>query len=304
MNPSALNHSALRLLAVHAHPDDESSKGAPMMAKYLAEGHEVMVVSCTDGSRGDIQNPALLGNAHASRDMAGARRLEMAEAQRIIGMNHRWLGFTDSGLPEGEPRPPLPWGAFATLPLRQAAAPLVRLVRQFQPHVIVSYDENGGYPHPDHIMAHRVAVEAFRAASRADEYPDAGEPWAPSKLYYDVPFNVRKFEAFHRALLDAGLESPYARWIAAETEDDGEGHHPWAARHPITTQVECASFFEIRDRALAAHATQVDPNGTFFAVSLALRQKVWPWEDYSLVNSTVGFPADGETESDLFAGLR
>lgn len=299
-----VSENALRLLAVHAHPDDESSKGAPMMAKYLAEGHEVMVVSCTDGSRGDIQNPALNGHAHSARDMAGVRRLEMAAAQRIIGIQHRWLGFTDSGLPEGDPLPPLPWGAFASLPLTQAAAPLVRLVREFRPHVVVSYDENGGYPHPDHIMAHRVAVEAFRAAPAEDEYPDAGEPWAPAKLYYDVPFNVTKYQAFHRALLEAGLESPYARWIASEVEDDAEGHHPWAARHPVTTQIECADYFEVRDRALAAHASQVDPNGTFFAVSLEMRQRVWPWEDYSLMSSSVGYPEPGKTETDLFAGLR
>ncbi len=299
-----MNDSALRLLAVHAHPDDESSKGAPMMAKYVAEGDEVMVVSCTDGSRGDIQNPALLGAPHPRRDMAGARRLEMAAAQRVLGVQHRWLGFADSGLPEGDPLPPLPWGSFASLPLEQAAAPLVRLIRDFRPHVVVAYDENGGYPHPDHIKANRVAVEAFHAAGRADAYPDAGEPWAPAKLYYDIPFNPERTRRIHEALLAAGLTSPFADWIARASENDAEGHRPWTSRHPVTTHIECAEYFAVRDRALLEHATQIDPDGWFFAVPLALRQREWPWEDYALVDSTVGFPAEGTTETDLFAGLR
>ncbi|WP_413250356.1 mycothiol conjugate amidase Mca [Sinomonas flava] len=297
------NPRSFRLLTVHAHPDDESSKGAPMMAKYLAEGHEVMVVSCTDGARGDIQNPHLLDAPHPRRDMAGARRIEMAAAREVLGVQHRWLGFMDSGLPEGDPLPPLPWGSFATLPLEQASAPLVRLLREYRPHVVVAYDENGGYPHPDHIMAHRVAVEAFRAAGDPDAYPGTGEPWAPAKLYYDVPFNPDRVRRIHDALVSAGLESPYADWVARAAENDAEGHRPWTSRHPVTTQVECAEYFGVRDRALLAHGTQIDPDGWFFAVSLELRQREWPWEDYSLIESTVGFPQEGETEGDLFARL-
>ena len=164
MTASTHTPAPLRLLAVHAHPDDESSKGAATMAMYAAAGVEVMVATCTDGSRGDIQNPAVEREPHPKRDMAGARRLEMDQAAKVLGIQQRWLGFTDSGLPEGDPLPPLPAGSFAVQPLERAAAPLVRLVRDFKPQVIVSYDENGGYPHPDHIMAHRVAVEAFAAA--------------------------------------------------------------------------------------------------------------------------------------------
>ncbi|MFP5368675.1 MAG: PIG-L family deacetylase, partial [Actinomycetes bacterium] len=120
---------SLRLMAVHAHPDDESSKGAATMAMYAASGVEVMVATCTDGSRGGIQNPAMEGEPHPKRDMAGARRLEMNEAARILGVKQRWLGFVDSGLPEGDPLPPLPPGSFALQPLHRAAAPLVRLIR-------------------------------------------------------------------------------------------------------------------------------------------------------------------------------
>ena len=205
MTASPSPSAPLRLLAVHAHPDDESSKGAATMAMYAAAGVDVLVATCTDGSRGDIQNPAMEGQPHPKRDMAGARRLEMDAAAKVLGIRQRWLGFVDSGLPEGDPLPPLPPGCFALQPLELAAAPLVRLVRDFKPHVILSYDENGGYPHPDHIMAHRVAVEAFAAAGDPARYPGIGEPWEPSKLYYDRAFSPDRFRALHSALEEAGL---------------------------------------------------------------------------------------------------
>src|SRR5918995_374570 len=126
MTASTSQSPSLRLLAVHAHPDDESSKGAATMAMYAAKGVDVMVATCTDGSRGDIQNPAMLGEPHPKRDMAGARRLEMDRAAQVLGISQRWLGFVDPGLPEGAPLPPLPAGSFALMPLERAAAPLVR----------------------------------------------------------------------------------------------------------------------------------------------------------------------------------
>ncbi|MCA4133550.1 mycothiol conjugate amidase Mca [Arthrobacter sp. M4] len=290
-----------RLLAVHAHPDDESSKGAATMAKYAASGVEVMVATCTDGSRGDIQNPAMEEAPHPKRDMAGARRLEMDRAAKILGIKQRWLGFVDSGLPEGDPIPPLPAGCFALQPLERAAAPLVRLVREFKPHVILSYDENGGYPHPDHIMAHKVAVEAFHAAGDAERYLGTGEPWTPSKLYYDRAFSPERFRALHYALEEAGLQSPYAERLAAWLEADAEGHTPTEPKHTTTTQVECGDYFELRDDALRAHRTQIDPVGFFFAVSPEMQRRTWPWEDYTLVHSKVQAELP---EKDLFAGLR
>ncbi|QDG66242.1 mycothiol conjugate amidase Mca [Pseudarthrobacter sp. NIBRBAC000502772] len=301
MTASTNTPATLRLLAVHAHPDDESSKGAATMAMYAAAGVEVMVATCTDGSRGDIQNPAVEGEPHPKRDMAGARRLEMDQAAKVLGIQQRWLGFTDSGLPEGDPLPPLPAGSFAVQPLERAAAPLVRLVRDFKPQVIVSYDENGGYPHPDHIMAHRVAVEAFAAAGDPSRYPDAGAAWEPSKLYYDRAFSPDRFRALHFALEEAGLQSPYAQRLAAWLETDAEGHTPPQGAHATTTQIDCGDFFEARDDALRAHRTQVDPLGFFFAVSAEMQRRVWPWEDYSLIESRV--PAE-LPEKDLFAGLR
>ncbi|MDR6985880.1 mycothiol S-conjugate amidase [Paenarthrobacter nitroguajacolicus] len=301
MTASSSSDQQLRLLAVHAHPDDESSKGAATMAMYAAAGVDVMVATCTDGSRGDIQNPAMEADPHPKRDMAGARRLEMANAAAVLGIQQRWLGFVDSGLPEGDPLPPLPPGCFALQPLERATAPLVRLVRSFKPHVIISYDENGGYPHPDHIMAHKVAVEAFDAAGDADRYPGMGEPWAPSKLYYDRAFSPERFRALHFALEEAGLQSPYAERLAAWLEADAEGHAPVPPGHQTTTQVDCGDFFEARDDALRAHRTQIDPLGFFFAVSPDLQRTAWPWEDYTLIKSTV--PSE-LPEKDLFAGIR
>ena len=207
----------------------------------------------------------------------------------------------DSGLPEGDPLPPLPAGSFAVQPLHRAAAPLVRLVRDFKPHVIISYDENGGYPHPDHIMAHRVAVEAFAAAGDPDRYPGPAPPGNPASSTTTAPSVPARFRALHFALEEAGLQSPYAERLAAWLETDAEGHTPPPGVHPTTTQIDCGDFFEARDDALRAHCTQVDPLGFFFAVSAEMQRRVWPWEDYSLIESRV--PAD-LPEKDLFAGLR
>ena len=154
----------LRLMAVHAHPDDESSKGAATTASYAAEGARVMVVTLTGGERGDILNPAMdLPEVHGR--MAEIRRDEMRKAAEILGVEHHWLGFVDSGLPEGDPPPPLPEGCFALVPLEEPTEALVRVIREFKPHVMTTYDENGGYPHPDHIRCHQVSVAAYEAAA-------------------------------------------------------------------------------------------------------------------------------------------
>ncbi|GAB3499174.1 mycothiol conjugate amidase Mca [Flexivirga lutea] len=282
---------ALRLMAVHAHPDDESSKGSATMARYVDEGHPVLVVTCTGGERGDILNPRLQGNADIARDLPEVRRAEMAKAQEILGIRQTWLGFVDSGLPEGDPLPPLPEGCFALEPLEVTTEALVREIRAFRPHVVTTYDENGGYPHPDHIMTHDVTLAAFEAAADLDAFPHAGAPWQPLKLYYDRGFSKAKMIAFHEALLDEGRESPYAEWLK-HREDRPEGR--------VTTRVECSKYFPVREQALLAHATQVDPDGTFFALSPADQARVWPTEEFDLVRSWVPLAAG---EDDLFAGL-
>jgi len=280
-------------MAVHAHPDDESSKGAATMARYVKEGVEVLVVTCTGGERGDVLNAAAQSEVD-ELGIAEVRRREMAEAARILGVSHAWLGFEDSGYPEGDPKPPLPQGCFADLPLDVASAPLVALVRSFRPHVMTTYDENGGYPHPDHIRCHEVAMEAFTRAGDIDAYPGTGEPWRPLKLYYNLTFHKARVTAFHEALIGAGLESPYGSWLEEWEGDDS---------HRVTTRIDVDDYFPVRDDALRAHRTQVDPDGMWFAVPLDMQREIWPTEDFQLAISHV--PASAEVpESDLFAGIR
>src|SRR3954467_3386925 len=129
----------LRLMAVHAHPDDESSKGAATMARYVDEGVDVLVVTCTGGERGSILNPALHHRKDIEDNIAAIRKAEMDRARAILGVRQHWLGFVDSGLPEGDPLPPLPEGCFGLVPIEDAAAPLVGLIPRFTPPGITTY---------------------------------------------------------------------------------------------------------------------------------------------------------------------
>jgi mycothiol S-conjugate amidase len=284
----------LRLMAVHAHPDDESSKGAATMARYVDEGVAVLVVTCTGGERGSVLNPQM-DRPDVWERLAEIRRREMAAARAILGVDQAWLGFVDSGLPEGDPPPPLPEGCFALQDPAVAAEPLVKVMREFRPHVVTTYDESGGYPHPDHIMCHQVSVAAFEAAGDPDRFRQAGPAWQPSKLYYHMTFSRERVTALHEAVLAAGLDSPFAEWLERWDDRPDRGHR-------VTTRVPCAKWFPVRDDALRAHATQVDPDGRWFHVPMEIQQRVWPTEDYQLARSLVGEPAP--VEHDLFAGVR
>lgn len=280
----------LRLMCVHAHPDDESSKGAATMARYVDQGHDVLVVSCTGGERGDVLNPNLQNDPAILRDLAEVRRAEMRAAQEILGVQHTWLGFVDSGYPEGDPKPPLPAGCFALEPIEVTTEALVAEMRRFRPHVVTTYDEDGGYPHPDHIMCHDVTVSAFRAAGDPTAYPHAGEAWQPLKLYYNATFTKERVEGFHTYLTEHGLESPFGEWLKGWDRPS----------RPVTTKVPCGEWFERRDDALRAHATQIDPGGVFFSVPLAVQRAAWPTDDFELAASHVAVELP---EADLFAGL-
>jgi mycothiol S-conjugate amidase len=287
----------LRMMAVHAHPDDESSKGAATMARYVADGHDVMVVTCTGGERGSVLNPSFkpADLAEHPAQMRVIRQQEMARAAQILGVRHRWLGYLDSGFPEGAPRAPLPPGCFAAVPLEAPTQDLVRVIREFRPHVVVTYDEKGGYPHPDHIRCHEVSVAAFDAAGDPERFPDAGTPWQPLKLYYSHFFTRQRMQLLHDALIAAGEESPFGEWLAK-----------WDSSVPdvmerVTTQVQCAEYFPVRDDALRAHATQIDPASPWFGVPYALEAQLWPTEEYELVRSLADTTLP---EDDLFAGVR
>jgi mycothiol S-conjugate amidase len=284
----------LRLMAVHAHPDDESSKGAATMARYVAEGAAVLVVTCTGGERGSVLNPKL-DRPDVWENISEIRRAEMAAARAILGVEQAWLGFVDSGLPEGDPPPPLPADCFGQQDVTVAAERLVAVMREFRPHVVTTYDESGGYPHPDHIMCHKISVAAFDAAGDPERYPAAGPPWQPRKLYYHMTFSRTRVSALHEAMVSAGLASPYEEWLANWDASRDKSDR-------ITTRVPCADYFPARDDALRAHATQVDPDGRWFSVPMEIQREVWPTEDYELARSLVGQPAG--IEDDLFAGVR
>lgn len=282
----------LRLIAVHAHPDDESSKGAGTYAHYLEQGVEVLIVSCTGGERGDVLNELAARDPRSRRDLAGMRRGEMARAQEIIGFDHTWLGYEDSGLPdEGDP---IPAGSFADIPKEVSAEALVRVIREFKPHVMITYNEQGGYPHPDHIRTHEISMIAWEKSGDAAAYPDAGEPWEMSKVYFEDIFNSERVKAIQAWLVENDPESP----IIARIEEMSE----WLLRRGYTgtARVNVGPFLDRRDDALRAHASQVSPDSSFFFWPNEVQLQAWPFEDYRLAATRV---ATGEFEADLFEGI-
>ena len=285
--------TGLRLMAIHAHPDDESSKGAATMAKYAAEGNRVLVVTCTDGRRGDVLNPAM-DRPGVLDNILDVRREEMARAAAALGVEHVWLGYEDSGLPEGDPLPPLPEGSFAVQDPEDVAVKIVEQIRKFRPHVIITYDENGGYPHPDHLMVHAVSMIAWERAGDPDFAPEAGAPWTPLKLYYSHGFILQRMKLLQERLIQRGQKSPYELMIKRWEENEGD------VFDRVTTQVECAAYFQQRADALTAHATQIDPAGAFLASPVEDQQEVWPTEEFELAASRVDTTLP---ETDLFAGI-
>ena len=280
----------LCLLTVHAHPDDESSKGAGTVARYAAEGVRTVLVCCTGGEEGDILNPAM-ERPEVRDNLPEVRGQELAEAARIIGYSDVvLLGYRDSGMPESEAnRHP---DSFAQADLDEAVGRLVAEVRRYRPQVIVTYHEDQqGYPHPDHLRVHDISVLAFDRAGDPDAYPDQGHPWQPQKLYYSTWSRARTI-AMHEKFLELGLESPYGeRWLTRPSHDDR-----------ITTRIHIGPHARVRREALLAHATQIDPTSPFwFGLPPEVADTVHPYEEYTLARSLVDSPLP---EDDLFAGVR
>ena len=280
----------LRLLSVHAHPDDEASKGAGTVARYRREGVRSVLVCCTGGEAGDIINPAM-DRPEVRENLAAVRRAELDEAAGIIGYDRVvMLGYRDSGMPDSEANHHPE--AFANAPLDEAVERLVRVIREERPQVIISYsDHQTGYLHPDPLRVNDIAVPAFHAAGDTVKSPDAGPPWAPSKLYYSIWSHERMVRT-HEKCLELYGESPYKEpWFERESED---GY--------ITTKIDVGAFWNERCDALLAHATQVDPDEKlWFPLPRDIAASVYPWDDYELAISHV------ETEipeHDLFTGLR
>jgi mycothiol S-conjugate amidase len=280
----------LCILTVHAHPDDEASKGAGTIAKYHAAGVHTVLVTCTGGEEGDILNPTM-DTPEVRADIAGVRRRELDQAAEIIGYTEVvLLGYRDSGMPgskaNSDPR------SFAAHPLDETVERLVAEIRRVRPQVIITYsDDHERYPHPDHIRVHDISVAAFDASGDAGAFLSAGEPYQPLKMYYSVWSRARVL-ATHAKFLELGLESPFdENWLERPGDDD-----------KITTSIDLTGFEDVRRLALLAHATQVDPNSKYwFGLPPEIMRTIHPQDDYILARSLV----DSELpEDDLFAGVR
>src|SRR5580658_2298652 len=278
------------LLSVHAHPDDESSKGPATIARYHGEGVHTVLVCCTGGEEGEILNPAM-DRTEVRENLAEVRRQELAEATSIIGYDEViMLGYRDSGMPgsEANQNP----ASFAMAPLDEAVGRLVAIIRRVRPQVIITYpEEQNQYPHPDHLRVHEVSVAAFDAAGDPDAYPDAGPPYEPQKLYYSV-WSVARMRALHEKFLEMGLESPLDdRWLGRL---DAE---------PIyTTVISTDGYEDVRGAALRAHATQVDPTSRmWFGLPPEIQRTLHPFDEFVLARSRV--PGEEGIENDLFSGL-
>ena len=277
------------LLAVHAHPDDEASKGAATVARYHADGVHCVLVCCTGGEEGDILNPALANDEVRAR-LPEIRAEELAASTKIIGYDEVvMLGYRDSGMPgtEANARPE----NFANAPLEEAVGRMVGVIRRTRPQVLLTYPEDQrGYPHPDHLRVHEVSMAAVDAAADPERYAEAGPPWQVSKIYYSAWSRARLF-AMHEKFLELGLKSPYdEKWFERPAQDDH-----------ITTRVPLGEHASVRRRALIAHATQVDPTSPFwFGLPDDVADEVYPWEDWVLARSLV---ETSLPEDDLFAGM-
>jgi len=283
----------LHAMFVHAHPDDESSKGAGTMARYAKEGYRVSVVTLTDGAAGDILNPAM-DRPGVKERLPEIRREELERALAVLGVTEsHQLGYPDSGWVEdftGDGSQLAP-EAFWNVPEDEVVGRLVALLRETKPDVLVTYGPDGGYPHPDHLRCHTVSVAAVDAAADPDRFPEAGPPWQVRKLYYIAAFTRSRMLRLHEAALERGIDSPFGEWLERRPADEPE---------TFTTSVEVGDYLAQRSQALLAHATQIDPEGLWFAIPEDLVREVGPYEDYELARSTVDAPVP---EDSLFAGL-
>ncbi len=289
-----------RLMLVHAHPDDECIGTGATMARYLEEGAQVTLVTCTLGEEGEVLVPELAHLAADRDDALGPHRhTELAAAMAVLGVTD-WnlLGapgrYRDSGMvgtPSNERE-----GAFMNADLLAAARDLVPLIRDRRPQVLVTYDDFGGYGHPDHIQAHRVATYAVALAAAPGFAPEAGDTWQVAKVYWT---------AFPRSVVRAGIEAMRAAGETTGFAEMDPDDIPFAIDDDlITTAISAPEHLDRKMAALAEHATQVSTDGGFFALADNVGMQAFATEYFRLVQGSLGDPRDDlGRETDLFAGL-
>ncbi|RJS45199.1 N-acetyl-1-D-myo-inositol-2-amino-2-deoxy-alpha-D-glucopyranoside deacetylase [Nocardioides cavernaquae] len=297
-----------RLLLVHAHPDDESIQNGATMARYVAEGRGVTLVTCTAGELGEVLVPELAHVAADKDDTLGEhRREELAEAMKILGVtDHRFLGgfgaFRDSGMKWHEEGYAIAADetderAFANADLTRAADELVKVVREVRPQVLVTYDEFGNYGHPDHIQAHRVAMYAAQLAAVPSYKLELGEPWSITKIYW-CAMSEGRFRDSLRSLRASGDTETFAGM-----DPDGDMGPFTTPDEFLAAKVEGGEHAEQKVAAMKAHVTQIDADGPFFAMGGSVGTAFWGTEYYRLAQGVQGPVGEDGLETDLFAGL-
>jgi N-acetyl-1-D-myo-inositol-2-amino-2-deoxy-alpha-D-glucopyranoside deacetylase len=302
------NHPARRMLLVHAHPDDETINNGVTMAKYVGEGAGVTLVTCTLGEEGEVLVPDLAHLAAHRDDLLGKHRItELAEAMATLGVSdHRFLGhagkYRDTGMsdhPNGGAMAPdvVKPDSFWAADLREAADDLIPVIREVQPQVLITYDQFGGYGHPDHVQAHRVAMYGAALAAIPSYRPDLGDAWDVPKIYWNGMAENRLREGL-RALREMGDTTTFEGM-------DPEGDLPpfVLADKWVTTEIDAPGLVEKKMDAMRAHATQITVDGPFFALSNNLGNRVWATESYRIVKGTAVPAAGSHLETDLFAGV-
>ena len=288
---------------MHAHPDDETINNGATMARYAAKGVHVTLVTCTLGEEGEVLVPELAQLAASAEDELGQHRIdELAVACEALGVrDSRFLGgpgrWRDSGM-MGLPTNDAPQ-AFWQADLEVATGELVAVFREVRPQVVITYNENGDYGHPDHIQAHRVAVAAFEAAADPSRFPEAGVPWQASKLYYVVTPNsvlqqmIEKMRDYPDATAFWGPEVTSAEELGVGVPDE-----------MVTTRIDAREHFDAKMAAMRAHKTQIAVDRPFFALADGIGKAAWGIEYFQLVRGRRG-PGEGPHgwETDLFAGV-
>jgi len=297
-----------RLLLVHAHPDDETIGNGATMAKYVAQGRQVTLVTCTAGELGEILVPELEHLAADRDDALGPhRRGEIEGAMAALGVtDHRWLGgfgrFRDSGMQWHEDGHAIAADetderSFAHADLTLAADLLVEVIREVRPQVMATYDQFGGYGHPDHVQAHRVAMYAAQLAAVPSYRLDLGEPWRVSKIYWNAMAESKMREGL-RALREAGEDTFFEGM-----DPDGPMPHFVTPDEHLTCAVDAMEHVGRKLDAMRAYPTQIQLDGPFFALSNNVGDTAWGVEYYRLAAGEPGPVGEDGLESDLFAGL-